>query len=93
MSVIDLIILTVFGLLVGMIYAYIGYELINMLTDDPKWRPWEQCLLWIIWPILIPLFIVGAIMLFLAATLVSAFFAFVTCYDILRNVIKKLFKK
>lgn len=90
MSVIDLIILAVFGLLIGMVYAYLGYELINMLTDDPKWKPWEQCILWIVWPILVPLLVIGVIMLFLAAMLVSAFFAFVTCYDIIKTTIKKL---
>ena len=93
MSVIDLIVLAVFGLLIGIVYAYLGYELVNLFTDGPNWRPWEQMLFWLVWPVLIPLFIVGAIMLFLAATLVSIFFAYVTCFDILRNVIKKLFKK
>ena len=92
MSVIDLIILAVFGLLIGMVYAYLGYELVNLLTDDPKWKLWEQCLLWIFWPILIPLLVVAIITLFLAAVLVSVFFAFVTCYDIIKTTIKKLFR-
>lgn len=83
MSVIDLIILAVFGLLIGMVYAYLGYEIVNLLTDDPKWKTWEQCFLWIIWPILVPLLVV-------AAMLVPIFFAFVTCYDIIKLAIKKL---
>lgn len=90
MSVIDLIVLAVFGLLIGMVYAYLGYELVNVLTDDPKWKPWEQCLLWMFWPVLLPLLVVAVITLFLAAMLVSVFFAFVTCYDIIKKTIKKL---
>lgn len=93
MSVIDLILLINGCLFIGMIYAYAGYEFTNMLTDSPKWKPWEQCLIWMFWLILIPLYVVAAIMLFLAAMLLSIFIAFVTCYDIIRNIIRKLFKK
>ena len=89
MSVIDLIVLAVFGLLIGMVYAYLGYELINLLTDDPKWRPWEQCIIWLFWPVILLMFLFMAIMFIAVGLLIPVLFVI----GIIVNSIRKLFKK
>ena len=77
-------------LCVGTIYTIIGYEITNIFTDGPNWKPWEQCLFWMFWPIVIPLFLCAIIALILFAIIVSIFVAFVTCYDLIKSAIKKL---
>ena len=67
---------------IGAMYTITGYEIINLLTDGPEWKPWEQALLWLFWPIIIPGFFAALIAIFLAALLVSIFIAFVTLKDI-----------
>lgn len=79
-------------LCIGTIYAITGYEVTNLFTDGPNWRPWEQMLFWLIWPIIIPAFFAAVIAIFLTAILVTMFVAFVTCYDLIKSVIKKLFR-
>lgn len=86
MSIIDLILAIIACLCIGVIYTIFGYNVIELFTDGPNWKPWEQCVLWMFWPILIQILIVAAIVLVI-------FITFAICYDILRNVIKKLFKK
>ena len=75
---------------IGAMYAITGYEVTNLFTDGPNWRPWEQMLFWLVWPIIIPAFFAAVIAVFLAALLVPIFIAFVTCYDIIKSAIKKL---
>lgn len=75
---------------IGAMYAITGYEVTNLFTDGPNWRPWEQMLFWLVWPIIIPAFFAAVIAVFLAAVLVSIFVAFVTCYDLIKSAIKKL---
>lgn len=52
---IEFILLVLVCICIGIIYTIFGYEITNLLTDNPKWKPWEQCLLWLFWPIVIPL--------------------------------------
>lgn len=85
-----LAVIACFGM--GVLYTITGYEVTNLFTDGPNWRPWEQALFWLIWPIIIPAFLAAVIAVFLAALLVSIFIAFVTCYDIIKSAIKKLSK-
>lgn len=54
----------------GAMYAVTGYEVTNLFTDGPNWRPWEQILFWLFWPIIIPGFFAALIAIFLAAVLV-----------------------
>lgn len=77
-------------LCVGAIYTIIGYEITNMFTDGPNWKPWEQALFWLVWPIVIPLCLLSMIALILLSIIISIFIAFVTCYELIKSAIKKL---
>lgn len=68
MMTIEFIMLVLVCICVGIIYTIFGYEVTTLLTDSPKWKPWEQCLLWLFWPIIIPLFL-GLLILFVTAGL------------------------
>ena len=75
---------------IGTMYAITGYEVTNLFTDGPIWRPWEQALFWLVWPIVIPLFLCAIIALILFAIITSIFVAFVTAFNIIKSLIKKL---
>ena len=64
----EFVLLIIVCICIGVIYTVLGYEITNLLTDSPKWKPWEQCLLWLFWPIVIPLFLF-LLTLFVAAGL------------------------
>ena len=83
-----LAVISCFG--VGVLYAITGYEVTNLFTDGPDWRPLEQALFWLVWPVIIPALLAAVIAVFLAALLVSIFIAFVTCYELIKSAIKKL---
>lgn len=83
MPVIDLILAIIVCICIGIIYTIFGYNVIELFTDGPNWKLWEQCLFWMFWPILIPLFIGVVILL-------PIFIALVTCYDLIKSAIKKL---
>jgi hypothetical protein len=78
---------------IGAMYTITGYEIINLLTDGPEWKPWEQAIFWLVWPVIIPAFLAAVIAVFLAALLVSIFIAVVTTFDIIKSIVIKLFKK
>lgn len=90
MPVVDLILAIIVCICIGIIYTIFGYNVIELFTDGPNWKPWEQCLFWMFWPIVIPLFLCAIIALILFAIIVSIFVAFVTCYDLIKSTIKKL---
>lgn len=75
---------------ISAMYTITGYEIINILTDGPTWKPWEQVVLWIIWPILIPAGLCLVFAIFIVAVIVSIFIAFVTAFNIIKSLIKKL---
>lgn len=77
-------------LCIGAIYTICGYKVTNLFTDGPAWKPWEQVLFWLFWPIIIPVFFASIIAIFLAAVLISIFILFVICYDLIKSAIKKL---
>ena len=74
----------------GAMYAITGYEITNLLASGPNWRPWEQVLLWLVWPVIIPLGLCVIFVIFVFAVLLSIFIAFVTTFDIIKSLIKKL---
>ena len=78
---------------IGAMYTITGYEIINLLTDGPEWKPWEQALLWLFWPIIIPLGLCLVFTIFIIAVVASVFIAFVTTFDIIKTIVIKLFKK
>lgn len=77
-------------LCIGAIYTICGYKVTNLFTDGPKWKPWEQALFWLVWPITIPIFLFAALILILVAIFVLIFITVVTCYDLIKSIIKKL---
>jgi hypothetical protein len=57
MMTIEFIMLVLVCICIGVIYAVLGYKVTDLFTDSPKWKPWEQMLFWLFWPIVIPLFL------------------------------------
>ena len=92
LALIEIFLTVIACLCFGAIYAVCGYKVTNIFTDGPDWRPWEQALFWLVWPIIIPAFFIAVITLFLAALLVSLLIAFIACYDLITSIIKKLSK-
>lgn len=92
LALIEIFLVVIACVCLGAIYAVCGYEVTNLFTDGPDWKPWEQALFWLVWPIIIPAFFIAVITLFLAALLVSLLIAFIACYDLITSVIKKLSK-
>lgn len=74
---------------VGVVYAVFGYKVTELFTDSPRWKPWEQALFWLFWPVIIPLFLVTAILFIVAGLIIPILFVI----EIIIRLIKKLFKK
>ena len=72
---------------IGSMYAITGYEVTNLFTDGPNWKPWEQCLFWLFWPIVIPLFLSMIILFVTTGLLIPILFVI----GIIVNSIRKLF--
>lgn len=65
---IEFILLVLVCICIGVIYTVLGYKVTELFTDGPMWKPWEQMLFWLFWPIVIPLFL-GLLILFVTAGL------------------------
>jgi hypothetical protein len=87
MMTIEFIMLVLVCICIGVIYAVLGYKVTDLFTDSPKWKPWEQCLLWLFWPIVIPLFLIATIMFITAGLFIPILFVI----GIIIRFIKKLF--
>lgn len=73
---------------VGVVYAVFGYKVTELFTDSPRWKPWEQALFWLFWPVIIPLFLVTVILFIVAGLIIPILFVI----EIIIRLIRKLFK-
>lgn len=74
MPVIDLILAIIVCICIGIIYTIFGYKVTELFTDGPRWKPWEQALFWLFWPIIIPLFLIMAILFIVVGLLFPVLF-------------------
>lgn len=76
----------------GAAYAIVGYWFVVLFTDSPKWKPWEQVVLWVFWPLLIVMLIIMFIGIVIASILISIFIIFVIIYDCIKSLILKIIR-
>lgn len=89
MIVLELITSIICCFIFAALYTVIGYYITSLFTDSPEWRPVEQAIFWILWPLIIPMFVLAAIGIMLVGLFVILLAAGVTIYDF----IMKLFNK
>lgn len=90
MLAIDLISVIIVCICVGIIYTIFGYNVTELFTDGPNWKPWEQCLFWMFWPIVIPMFLIACTGLTFIAIIVGVFIVLITVYDFIKSLINKI---
>jgi hypothetical protein len=84
MLAIDLISVIIVCICVGIIYTIFGYNVTELFTDGPNWKPWEQCLFWIFWPIVITMFLIACVAVVLATIIIGIPVLFVIAYDYIK---------
>lgn len=72
---------------IGIVYAVFGYKVTDLFTDGPGWKPWEQVLFWLFWPVIIPLFLFMAILFVAFGLLIPVLFVI----GLIVRLIRKLF--
>lgn len=89
MTIFGFILLVLACICVGAVYTVFGYKVTELFTDSPRWKPWEQALFWLFWPVIIPLFLIASILFIVAGLLIPILFVI----GIIVRLIRKLFKK
>lgn len=89
MPVIDLMLAIIVCICIGIIYTIVGYNVTELFTDGPNWKPWEQCAFWLFWPLIIPAFFAVLIAIVLVAVFVSIFLFF----GLIFYLFKKIFSR
>jgi hypothetical protein len=84
MLAIDLISVIIVCICVGIIYTIFGYNVTELFTDGPNWKPWEQCLFWMFWPIIITMFLLACVAVVLATIIIGIPVLFVIAYDYIK---------
>lgn len=88
MTIFGFILLVLACICVGVVYAVFGYNVTELFTDSPKWKPWEQALFWLFWPVIIPLFLIISILFIVVGLLYPVLFII----GLIVRLIGKLFK-
>ena len=90
MLAIDLILAIIVCICVGIIYTIFGYNVTELFTDSPKWKPIEQALFWIFWPVIIPMFLLACVAIVLAIVVIGITVLCVIAYDYIKVLINYL---
>ena len=90
LAMLDFITAILCVLLFSALYTVFGYYITNLFTDSPKWKPIEQVLLWIFWPVIIPMFLLACVAVVLATVVIGIPVLFVIAYDYIKVLINKL---
>ena len=86
MPVIDLILAIIVCICICIISTVFGYNVVELFTDGPKWKPWEQCLFWLFWAVIIPLFLIMLILFIVVGLLFPVLFVIGLIVRLIRKV-------
>ena len=92
LAMLDFITTILFVLLFSALYTVFGYYIVDLFTDSPKWKPIEQILFWIFWPVVIPMFLLACVAVILATVVIGIPALFVIVYDYIKALINKLYR-
>lgn len=90
LAMLDFITVILCVLMFSILYTIFGYYITNLFTDSPKWKPIEQVLFWIFWPVIIPMFLLACVAVVLATVVIGIPVLFVIAYDYIKVLINKL---
>lgn len=90
LALLNLITVVLCVLLFSTLYTIIGYYITNLFTDSPKWKPIEQVLFWIFWPVIIPMFLLACVAVVLAIVVIGITVLCVIAYDYIKVLINYL---
>ena len=90
MTLVELFLIILTCLCIGFIYTIFGYEIAEVFTNGPGWKPWQQALFWMFWPIIIPLFIISITAFILVSIFISILIAINIFCDLIKYAIKKI---
>lgn len=90
LAILDFITTILCVLLFSALYTVFGYYITDLFTDSPKWKPIEQVLFWIFWPIIIPMFLLACVAVVLTTIVIGIPVLFVIAYDYIKVFINKI---
>ena len=90
LALLNLITTVLCVVLFSILYTIFGYYITDLFTNSPKWKPIEQVLFWIFWPVVIPMFLLACVAVVLATIIIGIPVLFVIAYDYIKVLINKL---